>query len=70
MELSAIPSNLFCRFTTVLPEAYRIDDSPIEISAESNHEHLSQVISQLLAQEDLRFEFLVNGEFLRGNLKS
>jgi len=64
-----IPSNVFCSFSTELPEAYQVESSPIEIQSSASHENLSEIISHLLAM-DAKFDFLVNGEFLRGNLKS
>lgn len=70
MDSKNIPSSIFCTFQTNLPEQYKIDEHPIELQSDSNHENLSEMLCHLLDLEPTRFEFLVNGEFLRGNLKS
>ena len=70
MDSINIPSSVFCRFLTNLPEQYKIDEHPIELQSDSNHETLSEMLSHLLELDPTKFEFLINGEFLRGNLKS
>lgn len=67
--MDLIPSNVFCSFISTLPEEFQVDSAPIEVQTTSNNENLSELISHLLEMEDVTFEFLVNGEFLRGNLK-
>ncbi len=48
MDLSTIPSNVFCSFTTSLPEEFHVDSSPIDLSTGSTHEHLNQLLQHLL----------------------
>ena len=72
-----IPSEIFCIFKTTMPVPYKIAETPIAVSTDFTEISLSQLINQILTEEidpespiSHKFEFLINEEFLRGNLKS
>ena len=77
--LDKIPGEVFCLFKSNLPERYKIDeDQPVNIQTSLNEKNLSEVIISMLREQnsdeeypdDLRFEFMINSNFIRGNLKS
>lgn len=74
--LEKMPTEIFCTFKTNLPKAYKIDEVPMSISTEFNKTDLSAMIRSFLESkgraidEETLFEFMINGKFVQGNLKS
>eukprot|EP00965_Chrysotila_dentata_P205594 6183048-Pleurochrysis_carterae.AAC.3 len=58
-----------CRLTTNLPNELKVTDAPLELPTRLTRFGLSEVVNHLLNAEKLRrFDFVVNGELLRGTL--
>ncbi|KRX01534.1 WD40-repeat-containing domain [Pseudocohnilembus persalinus] len=80
----SIGQEVFCHFKTNLVEKYKIDDSQqYAMKTEFNEKDLSEQVKAILSEENpeleekmgenfekISFQFLINGEFLRGNIKS
>jgi len=57
------------RFVTQLDERWRVTDAPIQLPTRLTRAGLSEVINHLLETETARpFDFLINGELLRGSV--
>ncbi|KAL4508030.1 hypothetical protein ABPG72_021403 [Tetrahymena utriculariae] len=75
-----IQSVIFCIFKTHLPAEYKVEEDVIELPTSLNEKALNENLVQLLqAQHDdegptkfqnMRFEFMIKSEFLRGTLRS
>ena len=76
-ESHPIPTEVFCVFKTTMVSPYKLPETPISISTDFTEDSLSQLVNQLLSDQNgpeepfsLQFEFLIKDDFLRGNLKS
>ena len=58
------------RFTTNLDARWRVTDSPIQLPTRLTRDGLSEVVNHLLGDnhQPRPFDFLLNGELLRGSL--
>jgi ribosome biogenesis protein len=74
--LEKMPTEIFCTFKTNLPKAFKIDEVPMSISTDFGKSDLSGMIRSYLEaknrpiEEETLFEFMINGKFVQGNLKS
>lgn len=74
----SIPGEIFCVFKTNLDELYHLDEIPMNIKTSLTDKDLSGLVLTMLRQsrpeneydDNLRFEFLLNDHFIRGNIKS
>eukprot|EP00854_Cymbomonas_tetramitiformis_P004895 gene4895-5977_t len=63
-------AQVLSRFVTRMPEEYRVTDTPIAVPSRITRYGLSEVVNHLLALEKPRpFDFLVDGELIRGSLE-
>jgi len=72
-----IPGEIFCTFRTNLSARYRVPETALNIQTNMNEKSLSIMLTELLNSESdeelpqgLRFEFMINDDFLRGTIKS
>ncbi len=69
-----IHQKIFCVFKTSLDSDYQIPPTPITTNINSTNIDLNSVLKKLLKINKKKFEenfdFLLNGELIKGNLKS
>lgn len=69
-----ISKKLFCVFTTKLGSSYEIPKTPLNINSDSSNEELNDILQQILKlnkkEANVKFDFIYNGEILKGDIKS
>ena len=64
-------SEVFVSFRTQLESKYKVEESEMGIETDLTNKHLSELICSLLEMDkkEVKFELLINNDFLRGSLK-
>lgn len=67
-------TEIFCVFKTSLADTYKIPQNPINIKTSVTNLDLNELIKQILSKlnkpSNRDFDFIINGEILRGDLRS
>lgn len=65
---------LFCIFNTKLDPKYKVTETPIKINSQFTEKELNQILQKLLSSQKKPsaspFDFLLNGELIRGTVHS
>jgi len=65
---------IFCVFTTNLDDQYKLPKNPLNLKASSTNTDLNDLVKQILSKlnkpTNKDFDFLINGDILRGDIRS